>query len=252
MTPLVSLVGAGPGDPDLLTVRAVRTLAAAEVVFHDALIDARVLDLAPRAIKVYVGKRAGHHALKQESIHKLMVRAARRGKRVVRLKGGDLFVFGRGGEEAQALADAGIPYELVPGLSSALAGPQAMGVPVTFRGLASSFVVLTAQPELARQGVLDSLRPGAGTLVILMGLKARATIAAELIARGWSAATPMAAVIGAHTPQQWSWIGTLDTIDTLTIPADRAQLPGLLVVGDVVSLARTTYSEAAEVRYVHG
>ena len=252
MTPLVSLVGAGPGDPDLLTVRAVRTLAAADVVFHDALIDPRVLDLATRAIKVYVGKRAGRHALRQESIHKLMVRAARRGRRVVRLKCGDLFVFGRGGEEAQALAEAGIPYELVPGLSSALAGPQAMGIPLTFRGVSSSFVVLTSQPEGARRQVLDSVRPGVGTLVVLMGLSVRQEIAHDLLSRGWSPATPVALVLAAHSPQQWSWTGTISTLPALRLPDGCADLPGLFVVGDVVPLARTAPQPMQEAQYVHG
>lgn len=252
MTPLVSLVGAGPGDPDLLTVRAVRTLAAADVVFHDALVDPRVLDLASRAIKVYVGKRAGRHAMRQESIHKLMVRAARRGRRVVRLKCGDLFVFGRGGEEAQALTEAGIAYELVPGLSSALAGPQAVGIPVTYRGVSSAFVVLTAQPEDARRKVLDSVRPGVATLVILMGLGVRHAITTELLARGFSPTTPAGLVLGAYTPQQWSWSGSLSALPDLEIPESVADLPGLIVVGDVVSLACQGQHPTQEVRYVHG
>lgn len=252
MTPLVSLVGAGPGDPDLLTVRAVRTLAAAEVVFHDALIDPRVLDLAPRAIKVYVGKRAGRHSLRQESIHKLMVRAAQRGRRVVRLKCGDLFVFGRGGEEAQALREAGIPYELVPGLSSALAGPQAIGIPVTFRGLSSSLLVMTAQPESARRTVLENVRPGVGTLVVLMGLSVREVLAEELLARGFPGSTPTAVILGAHTPNVWSWIGSLATVKSLVLPPDRSELPGLIVVGDVVSLARTAPEQFEEVLHGHG
>src|SRR6478609_382246 len=134
----VSLVGAGPGDPELLTRCAVTRLRRANLVLYDALVDARVLRLARRAQKFFVGKRAGRHALTQEGINALMIRAARRGRRVVRLKGGDPFVFGRGGEEALALEAAGVTYDVVPGVSNAIAAPALAGIPVTHRGMASS------------------------------------------------------------------------------------------------------------------
>ncbi len=127
----VSLVGAGPGDPELLTLRALRRLRAADLVLNDALVPAALVELAPQARRFFVGKRAGRHSIEQDTIHRLMIRAARRGDRVVRLKCGDPFVFGRGGEEALALAEAGIPFEIVPGLSSALAAPALAGIPVT-------------------------------------------------------------------------------------------------------------------------
>src|SRR6185295_9716675 len=138
----VSLVGAGPGDPGLLTRRAVARLRAADLVLYDALIDRRILKLARHAQRFFVGKRAGRHAMTQHTINLLMVRAARRGKHVVRLKGGDPFVFGRGGEEALALRAAGVSYDVVPGVTSAVAGPALAGIPVTHRGMASGFLVV--------------------------------------------------------------------------------------------------------------
>src|SRR5215470_13520723 len=135
---MVSLVGAGPGDPGLLTRKAIARLRAADLVLYDALVDDRVLRYARHAQKFFVGKRAGRHAMTQPAIHALMIRAARKGRRVVRLKGGDPFVFGRGGEEAIALRRAGIEVEVVPGVSAGIAAPSAAGIPVTHRGLSSS------------------------------------------------------------------------------------------------------------------
>ena len=143
----VALVGAGPGDPGLLTRRAVARLRAAELVLYDALVDERILRFARRAQRFFVGKRAGRHAMTQEAINALMVRAARRGRRVVRLKGGDPFVFGRGGEEALALQRAGIAYEVVPGITSAIAAPAAAGIPVTHRGVSTAFLVVSGHDE---------------------------------------------------------------------------------------------------------
>ena len=148
----VSLVGAGPGDPDLLTRKAADRLADADLVLYDALVDPATLALAPTAQRVYVGKRAGRPQVRQEFIHWLMIRAARAGKKVVRLKGGDPFVFGRGGEEGLALAAAGISFEVVPGVSSAIAAAALAGIPVTHRGLSSGFVVVSGHAE-------DAYRP---------------------------------------------------------------------------------------------
>jgi uroporphyrin-III C-methyltransferase/precorrin-2 dehydrogenase/sirohydrochlorin ferrochelatase len=142
MDGFVSLVGAGPGDPDLLTVKAVRRLEDADLVIHDALVEPAVLRHAARAQRFYAGKRCGRHSIGQDEIHRLLIRAARRGRRVVRLKCGDPFVFGRGGEEALALAAAGIPFEVIPGISSAVAAPGLAGIPVTHRGLVSGFAVV--------------------------------------------------------------------------------------------------------------
>jgi uroporphyrin-III C-methyltransferase / precorrin-2 dehydrogenase / sirohydrochlorin ferrochelatase len=188
----VSLVGAGPGDPDLLTRRAVRRLAEADVVLYDALVDPEVLGLAPTARRIFVGKRAGRPAVKQEFINRLLVRAARRGRRVVRLKGGDPFVFGRGGEEAIALVAAGVPFEIVPGVSSAIASPALAGIPVTHRGISTAFVVVSGHSPDAYSPVLGSLDPQTATIVVLMGLGSAADIVGLLQARGWAPETPAA------------------------------------------------------------
>src|SRR5262245_41109053 len=157
MNGFVSLVGAGPGDPELLTVKAARRLAEADLVLYDALIAEDALDLAPGAQRVPVGKRAGRSSVEQEGINTLMVRAARRGQRVVRLKCGDPFVLGRGGEEALALARAGIPFEVIPGLTTAVAAPALSGIPVTHRGLASGLAVVSGHAESAYRPILESL-----------------------------------------------------------------------------------------------
>jgi uroporphyrin-III C-methyltransferase/precorrin-2 dehydrogenase/sirohydrochlorin ferrochelatase len=231
----VALVGAGPGDPELLTLRAARRLAEAELVLYDALVDPRVLALAPQARRFSVGKRAGRPSTRQPTIERLMISAARRGLRVVRLKCGDPFVLGRGGEEALALAAAGIPFEVVPGITSAVAAPALAGIPVTHRGLASGFVVISGHEERAWAPALDSLAPGAATLVVLMGLRTRATIAARLRARGWAASTPAAICLAAGTPEATHWIGTLAELATAAVELDA--LPGTIVVGDVVKVA---------------
>src|SRR5689334_22820862 len=143
----VSLVGAGPGDPELLTRKALYRLRRADLVLYDALVDERVVALARRAQRFFVGKRAGRHALSQQEIHAVMIRGAKRGRRVVRLKGGDPLVFGRGGEEAQALQLAGVPFEIVPGVTSAIAAPSAAGIPVTHRGVSAAFLVVSGHDE---------------------------------------------------------------------------------------------------------
>lgn len=175
-TGFVSLVGAGPGDPDLLTQRAVRRLAEADLVLYDALVSPEVLPLAVRAQCLSVGKRACKPSISQEAINRCLVRGARRGKRVVRLKCGDPFVFGRGGEEAIALAAAGIPFEVVPGVSSALAAPALAGIPVTHRGMSSSAVVVSGHSPSAYAPILDAVTPHSTTLVVLMGLDRKSVV----------------------------------------------------------------------------
>lgn len=230
----VTLVGAGPGDPDLLTVRAVRALAQADVVYYDALVDREVLALAPTARWLYVGKRAQRHSIDQATIGRLLVRSARRGQRVVRLKCGDPFVFGRGGEEVEAVLAAGIPIAVVPGVSSAIAAPAAAGIPVSHRGVASGFAVLSGHAESAYAS-LASLAHAKLTVVMLMALGKRAAIADYAIAHGWSPTMPAAIVLGATTPRAWTWRGTLADLANTKLPADRAELPGLVVLGDVVA-----------------
>jgi len=234
VTGLVSLVGAGPGDPELLTLRALRRLREAELVLDDALVQDQLLELAPQARRFFVGKRAGRHSIDQADIHRLMIKAARGGRRVVRLKCGDPFVLGRGGEEALALEAAGIPYEIVPGVSSAIAAPALAGIPVTHRGIASGFAVVSGHAEEAYGPILDGLAPDTLTLVVLMGIRTRAAIAMRLIARGWSAATPAAIVFGASHAGGSRWLGTLAELGATAISSE---LPGIVVVGAAVALA---------------
>jgi uroporphyrin-III C-methyltransferase/precorrin-2 dehydrogenase/sirohydrochlorin ferrochelatase len=233
----VSLVGAGPGDPDLLTVRAVMALAAADIVFYDALVEKETLHLAPRAQRFAVGKRCGRASMDQEAINRLLVRSARRGKRVVRLKGGDPFVFGRGGEEAQHLAAAGIPFEVVPGVSSAIAAPALAGIPVTHRGRAAAFVVVSGHAEAAWRPVIEGLAPGAATLVVLMGLGARTALVKALAARGFGPSTPAAVLWAAGTKNAARWIGTLEGLAQAAPPDGATNAPGTLVIGAVVAVA---------------
>jgi len=237
ITGFVSLIGAGPGDPELLTVRAAARLREADLVLYDALAGREALGLAPRARWFYVGKRAGRRSIAQESIERLMIRAAQRGERVVRLKCGDPFVLGRGGEEALALARAGVPYEVVPGVTSAVAAPALAGIPVTHRGVSAGFVVVSGHAKSAYEPLLSSVAPGSATVVVLMGLANRADIAAELLARGWPRQTPAAIVLGASRSTSANWIGTLSTLPGCSLPDDRPESAGVLVIGAVVLLA---------------
>jgi uroporphyrin-III C-methyltransferase / precorrin-2 dehydrogenase / sirohydrochlorin ferrochelatase len=231
----VSLVGAGPGDPGLMTRTALARLRSADLVLYDALVSDAVLRYARRAQRFFVGKRAGRHAMTQPAINALMIRAARRGKRVVRLKGGDPFVFGRGGEEALALQRAGIHYDVVPGISSAVAAPAAAGIPVTHRGVASAFLVVSAHEEAAFATAIAALQPNGITVVVLMGLGRAAAIASRLIDNGWSRGTPAAIVVDATRPEQQVWRGTLDALAADAVEID-GRGPGTIVVGDVVAL----------------
>jgi uroporphyrin-III C-methyltransferase len=243
----VSLVGAGPGDPGLLTRAAVARLRHADLVLYDALLDDRILRYARTAQRFFVGKRAGRHVMPQHAINALMIRAARRGRRVVRLKGGDPFVFGRGGEEALALQRAGVAYDVVPGVTSAVAAPAAAGIPVTHRGLASAFLVVSGHDDDAFTPAIGQLTPNGVTVVVLMGLGRSASIASALIDRGWSRGTPAAIIVDAWKPQQQTWRGTLDQLaaDSVEIDASGA---GTIVIGDVVTVGiQRTVQDAAVV-----
>jgi uroporphyrin-III C-methyltransferase/precorrin-2 dehydrogenase/sirohydrochlorin ferrochelatase len=241
----VSLVGAGPGDPELITRKGARRLAEADLVLYDALVSPETLALAGRARRFPVGKRAGRPSIRQETINHLLVRAARRGLRVVRLKCGDPFVLGRGGEEALALAAASIPFEVVPGITTAVAAPALAGIPVTHRGCASGFVVLTGHSEDAYGRALDSIAPHSLTVVVLMGLASRAALAARLEGTGWAPTTPVAVLLAASTPEAWTWRGTLEQLGHAPLPD--GDLPGTIVVGEVVRLAQTVH-DLADVR----
>jgi len=241
----VSLVGAGPGDPELLTLKAIKRLEAADLVLYDALIDPETLRFAPGARRFFVGKRAGRPAISQDAINRLMIREARRGHQVVRLKCGDPFVFGRGGEEALALAAAGIECEVIPGISSAIAAPLLSGIPVTHRGLASAFVVVSGHAESAYLPVLRSLAPESATVVVLMGLGNRTAIAQALLSAGWGPHTPAAVLIGISHHGEQSWHGTLDALQAMVID-DQENLPGIIVVGAVAALATLIATEEGE------
>lgn len=230
----VSLVGAGPGDPDLLTVKAVRRLTQADEVLHDALIDPRVLQLATRARRQLVGGRVGT-CHDQAAINRLMVDLALDGARVVRLKGGDPFVFAHGGEEARALAEAGVAFEIVPGVSSVMAAPALAGIPLTHRGIASGFAVVTGHHEATWIPMLQGVKPGAMTIVVLMGLGSRGRLVEVLSRQGWPLWMPAAVVLAASTPRQRVWRGTLKQLPDVSLDAKRDG-PGVIVIGDVAAM----------------
>ena len=232
----VSLVGAGPGDPGLLTRRAAAALRRADLVLYDALVDERVVALARRAQRFYVGKRAGRHALSQHEIQTVLVNQAARGRRVVRLKGGDPFVFGRGGEEAQALEQAGIPYDVIPGVSSAIAAPASAGIPLTHRDHASGFLVVSGHDQEVFTSAVQALKPNGVTLVILMGMGRRVELVSHLLAAEWDATTPSAIVVNGTLPSQQVWRGPLSALALEATPVE-GDGPAVIVVGSVAALA---------------
>jgi len=227
----VYLVGAGPGDPELITRRGAALLGRADVVVHDRLIAHELLDLAPAsALRIDVGKQPGR-STRQHDINLLLVEHGRAGRVVVRLKGGDPFLFGRGGEEAEVLQEAGVPFEVVPGVSSAFAAPAAAGIPVTHRGVATSVTVVTGHVgDPSAPGGVDwiSLARSGGTLVVLMGMSERATIAGALIAGGRGPDTPVAVVHWGTTDHQRVVRTTLASLAEVDLPA-----PSAIVVGSV-------------------
>lgn len=234
----VYIVGSGPGDPELITVRGLACLREADVVLHDRLVDRRLLEeVRIDAEIVDVGKHPGNEDQQQERIHELMIDRASRGKTVCRLKGGDPFVFGRGGEEAEALEQAGIPFEIVPGVTSAIAAPAYAGIPVTHRLHAHSFMVIAGSrshdlgsPEWM---AARSLVKAGGTLVVLMGLARLRAIAESLVDGGCAGSTPVALISNGARPDQETSIGTLADISK---HIDGIPGPATIVIGDVVSL----------------
>ena len=236
----VYLVGAGPGDPDLITRKGLRYLRMADVVIYDRLVSPELLDEAPlQARRIFVGKEPGCHALKQEEIQSLLIHYARLGCCVVRLKGGDPFVFGRGGEEALALSQAGIPFEVVPGVSSAMAVPAYAGIPVTQRDYAASVTIVTGHEQKTQVSPAvnwDALAKTGGTLVILMGVEAFAHITQRLLDGGLSPDTAAAVIQQGTVPQQRVVKGTLSNIAQRATAA-RIQSPAITVIGAVVALS---------------
>src|SRR5215208_6093167 len=213
---MVYLVGAGPGDTGLLTVRGAELLARADVVVYDALVNPELLRLAPKGAEIiYGGKRAKHHAIPQDELNRLLVDKARAGKTVVRLKGGDPYVFGRGGEEAEQLADAGIAFEVVPGVSSFVAVPNYAGVPLTHREFSSRLTLITGHQDRAKEGSTidwENLAKTPGTKVIMMGTDRIGEIARTLMEHGVDKDTPVAMVRWGTTGRQHSIAATLETI----------------------------------------
>ena len=232
----VYLVGAGPGDPGLVTVRGLDLLRTGEVIIYDRLVNPELLEEAAScALRIFVGKASGWHRLPQEEINELLITHARRGRRVVRLKGGDPFLFGRGAEEAEALRQAGIPFEVVPGVSSVIAVPAYAGIPLTHRKLSSSFAVITGHEACKAEPSVDwgHLAKAVDTLVVLMGLKNLPLIVARLIAHGRSRETPAALIRWGTTERQETITGTLaDIVDK----AAGLRPPVLVVIGDVVAM----------------
>jgi uroporphyrin-III C-methyltransferase len=240
----VILVGAGPGDPKLITVRGAEALADADVIVFDRLAAPALLDLAPEgAERVYVGKEPGRTAMTQEAISALLVDRALAGATVVRLKGGDPFVFGRGGEELLTCARAGVPVEVVPGITSAFAAPAAIGVPVTHRDVARSVAVVTASTAPGDGMEVESVATATDTLVLLMAAGRLEETCARLVAAGREASTPAAIVQWATTEDQRSVVGTLETLPTLALAASIGP-PATLVVGDVVAVVPNRRAEA--------
>jgi len=251
---IVYLVGAGPGDPGLLTLRGAALLARADVVVYDYLSNPRLLShCRPEAERIYVGKKAASHSMSQEQINALLVERAKAGRRVVRLKGGDPFVFGRGGEECEALAAAGVPFEVVPGITAAIAAPAYAGIPVTHRDLNSSFTFITGheKEEEYRDPAARARQPAAGSsdidwptvaklpcLAFYMGVKSLPRICAKLIEHGMAPDMPAATIRWGTTPRQRTVVGT---VRDLPAKAEEAGVkpPALTIIGKVVALRET-------------
>jgi uroporphyrinogen III methyltransferase/synthase len=245
----VFIAGAGPGDPGLVTLRAAQVLAQADVLLYDALVSDDVVAMARgQCEKIFVGKRRGFRTMDQREIIGQMIRYALDGKCVVRLKGGDPFVLGRGGEEAQALHDAGVPFEVVPGVSSAVAVPASAGIPVTQRGVSASFTVVTGHEDPDKpcsQIVWEQVARAGGTIVVLMGLTQLRTIAATLLAYGVARDTPVAVIENGTLPEQRTVEATLQTIAG-EVEREGMRGPAVIVIGEVVRLRnRTVWQEAA-------
>lgn len=232
---IVYLVGAGPGDPGLLTLRGLECLRKADVVVHDRLANAQLLAHAPQAERIDVGKQPDHHPIPQTRINAILVEQARQGKIVVRLKGGDPFVFGRGGEEAQALVEAGIPFEIVPGVTSAIAVPAYAGIPVTQREMACSVAFITGHCAGSRPLDLNwgTLAQGIDTLVFLMGVHNLQVIVASLMGAGCPPERPVALIEQGTLPEQKVVTGTLANI---LEKAAEIKPPAIIIVGEVVNL----------------
>ena len=241
----VTLVGAGPGDPELLTVKATRVLARADALVYDRLVTPEILALAPRATRFYVGKARSRHAMPQESINALLVQLAREGRRVVRLKGGDPFIFGRGGEEIEALAANGIPFDVVPGISAANGVAAYASIPLTHRDHAQTCVFVTGHLKNGTMDLdWDALARPRQTVVVYMGLLALPVLCSELIRHGLPRSTPAAVVSQGTTPGQRVVTGTIETLP-MDATAAALESPTLIIVGEVVGVRERLAAYAA-------
>ena len=243
----VFLIGAGPGDPELLTLKAVRALAQADVALIDDLVDRRVLEFAPHARVIEVGKRGGCKSTPQAFIERLMVRLARCGEVVARIKGGDPFVFGRGGEEALAMARAGVDCEVIPGITAGIGVPAALGIPVTHRDVARGVTFITAHTRDDNGPDWAALARTGTTLVIYMGMQRLPEISAALCAGGMAGTTPAAVIQHGTTEQQRHVIATVATIAGAARDAALGS-PALIVIGRVVGFAREQAGALAQAR----
>ncbi len=239
---MVSIVGAGPGDPELLTIKASRRIESANVILHDSLVgDEIVASLPENARVIDVGKRPNGKRTPQTEIHRQMIDGAKRGCKVVRLKGGDPTIFGRGGEEAEALATAGIPFEFVPGITSAVAGPQAAGIPLTHRDHASHITIITGHEDPSKDesslnwGALAANITAGGSLVILMGVGRLLDNIDGLVSNGVDPSTPVAMIERCTLPGEFAITGTLETIGDESIETGISP-PAITIVGDVVTV----------------
>lgn len=234
--PKITLVGAGPGDPELLTLKGLKAIRNADIILYDALVSELLLEEAPNAKKIFVGKRRGYKALTQKEINSLIVDSALKYGHVVRLKGGDSFVFGRGFEEIQFTQLFGIPVEVIPGVSSSIAAPALAGIPVTHRGVSNHFSVVTAtlsdgslNPEIEKLAILN------GTIVILMGLNKLDEIA-SLYTKAGKQKTPFAVISNGSLPEQQTVVGTAESISK-QVNISKVTAPATIVIGEVVKLA---------------
>ncbi len=252
----IYLVGAGPGDPDLLTVKALRLLQTADTVVYDRLVSAEILELIPQTVsRIFVGKTTNRHTLNQQEINALLVDLARKRPSVVRLKGGDPFIFGRGGEEALALARHNIPFEVVPGITAAQACAAYAGIPLTHRGLARGVQFITGHRKNNEALVIDpaDVADADQTLVVYMGLANLPQIVKDLVAAGRAADTPAAIVERGTTSRQRNIITRLDCLQK-AVEQNAVQSPAMLIIGPVVSLAEQLdwfipWAQEMELRY---
>ena len=243
----VALVGAGPGDPDLLTIKAARLIAEADVIFADRLVGKGILELANAAAQIVpVGKSKGEHSIPQDEIQRRLIEAALSGKRVVRLKGGDPFIFGRGGEEVEALHAAGIEVEVVPGISAALGCAAATQIPLTHRDMAQAVTFVTGHAKLGEEPDLDwqALARANQTVVVFMGVGTAGTIAARLVAAGRDVSTPVAVIENGTREDEIRGFGVLGELSEI-IQRAGIQGPALLIIGEVVALASDPLRQSA-------